>query len=114
MVWCRRWRWSPSFGRHRACRETRGYVGLAQALVTFANSPDIIQVYRDTVEGPIFFNQNATSTLAAIQRHFPLDSDCADQPGEDLVSEQPLDRVIDLLPQGFRVICDEATCQESS
>lgn len=59
-------------------------------VIVLINGIDIVQVYRDTVEGPVFFNQNATSTLAAVQRHLPLTSDCKDQPGEDLVSETPV------------------------
>jgi hypothetical protein len=47
---------------------------------------DIIQLYREEVRGvPILLNYSPNSTLWAIQRHFPLSSNCTNHPGKDLV-----------------------------
>jgi len=53
---------------------------------------DIIQTYRDiTPDAFIYFNYMPNTTLWAIQRRFPLSSDCADSPGKDLVRNFPPD-----------------------
>lgn len=47
---------------------------------------DIIQLYRQRAPvTPIMFNYSPFSALWAIQRHFPLSSNCTDTPGKDLV-----------------------------
>lgn len=51
---------------------------------------EILQTYRDKVwRAPIVFNHSPTSSLWAIQRHFPLSSNCTNSPGKDLVSGKP-------------------------
>lgn len=47
---------------------------------------DIIQTYRDvTPDAHIYFNYMPNTTLWAIQRNFPLSSNCTDSPGKNLV-----------------------------
>ncbi|KEF54634.1 uncharacterized protein A1O9_09076 [Exophiala aquamarina CBS 119918] len=51
---------------------------------------DIIQTYRDvTPDAFIYFNYMPNTTLWAIQRRFPLSSNCTDSPGKDLVGLDP-------------------------
>lgn len=48
---------------------------------------DIISLYRkEATEAPIMFNYSPDSALWAIERSFPLSSNCTDSPGQDLVS----------------------------
>lgn len=67
-------------------------------LLTYINFPlDIIQTYRDvTPDAHIYFNYMPNTTLWAIQRNFPLSSNCTDSPGKDLVWVSP-----GLSPQSF-------------
>jgi hypothetical protein len=49
--------------------------------------PDIISLYRDHEPwGEIIFDMSFTSARWAVQRRFPLASNCTNSPGKDLVS----------------------------
>ncbi|EXJ63244.1 hypothetical protein A1O7_03691 [Cladophialophora yegresii CBS 114405] len=53
---------------------------------------DIVQLYRDKApQAPILFDYSPVTALWAIQRRFPLSSNCTKSPGKDL---------------GFEVFCD--------
>ncbi|EON65240.1 hypothetical protein W97_04477, partial [Coniosporium apollinis CBS 100218] len=46
---------------------------------------NILQLFRKKAPNAVLaFNRNATTTLEAVQRWAPLDSDCKDSPGKDL------------------------------
>lgn len=47
----------------------------------------MVDLYRHRAPyAPMIFDHSPSSTLWAIQERFPLSSDCADSPGQDLVS----------------------------
>ena len=47
---------------------------------------ELISIFRDELPRATFiFNRSPNTTLEAVERHFPLLSDCTDRPGKDLV-----------------------------